>query len=174
MVYNISINKAAQSVQVDFASLPDNVKSHIIEYGIKQKLNDKHSQIKADDKNAAKVVMELVHGLLDDWKAGKVTATRQGSLATPEQKARWDVFFNIMKGRNLNGERIVNKKNMMDIMERNAEVKTEGDVITYREKVLAAVANTTPDASKFLQDYEAAVAQILKPAQLKGEIALEV
>lgn len=174
MVYNIAINKANEIVKVDFDSLPDNVKAHIIEYGIKQKLNDKHSQVKSDEKDCAAQVMTLVNGLIDDWKAGKVVATRTGSTNTPEEKARWDVFFTIMKGRKLNGEAIVNKKNMADVMQRNADEKAEGDVIAYRQKVLEAVANTTEDSAAFLADYEKAVQKLLKPVKIKGEIALDV
>lgn len=43
MIHRIFIRKANKSIDVDFDNLPDHVKAHIVEYGLKQKFNDVHS-----------------------------------------------------------------------------------------------------------------------------------
>lgn len=67
----IHVNKAGESIQVDFEALPENVKAHIIEYGLKQKFNDVHSAEK-DGKTA----MGLVKNLLKRLMAGELTKSR--------------------------------------------------------------------------------------------------
>lgn len=71
----IEISKVGQSVTVDLAALPENIKHELLMYGLKQKLNDVHSSITA--KNTPKPaereaeVMERVNGLLAAWAEGQ-------------------------------------------------------------------------------------------------------
>lgn len=74
MTYSINVNKLNESVAVDFEALPDNAKQYVIEYGLKQIVNDSHSGIK--DKEEVKAVIERK---LQALAEGNITIRRGGS-----------------------------------------------------------------------------------------------
>lgn len=45
MKYTIKINKTGKNVEIDSGELPENVTTFLMEYGLKQLLNDSHSQV---------------------------------------------------------------------------------------------------------------------------------
>ena len=68
---NIFIKKADQSINVDFDTLSKNVQDYIINYGLKQTLNDVHSQLSSENPDD---VMKAVNGRLQQFMAGNVPA----------------------------------------------------------------------------------------------------
>lgn len=71
MTYTIFVKKAGKSFDVDFDKLPEHVKAHIIEYGLKQKFNDVHSA-ESDGTKA----FGLTQNLLERLQAGELTKAR--------------------------------------------------------------------------------------------------
>lgn len=73
-ILSVNVKKCEQIVELDFDSLPQVSKDYLIMYGLKQRLNDCHSQEK-DPKKAWEIVQGVVAGL----KSGEVKATRQAT-----------------------------------------------------------------------------------------------
>lgn len=79
----ITINKTASIVEVDYDNLPDNSKAFILNYGIRQILNDCHSSIIRKDFETneafAKAVSDAVSAKITALAAGDLTIRRGGS-----------------------------------------------------------------------------------------------
>ena len=88
------IRKAGESVTIDFDELAPNVQTFIIEYGLRQKLNDAHSQVDKDDKAA---VMTAVNRVVDAFKSGRIPSGGGSSLDPVEVAARAQLVAFLMK-----------------------------------------------------------------------------
>ena len=171
MIYKIAINKANEAVEVDFANLPENVQKHIIEYGIKQKLNDKHSQIKSDEKDAPALVMELVQALLSDWEAGKVAASRSGGVTSLE-KVIHRLFLVSLEQTKFQGNVIKSQKAAQAMLDKIAKAKFGDDVDAAKAFLIerkAQAKGITPDA--FVAQLEADALAELAPKDIELDLA---
>lgn len=81
---NITINKTNATREIDFDSLPDNAKSFVIEYGLKQLLNDCHSSIARKDYESQEDFEKDVHEKVD----AKITSLKDGSLTIRSASVR--------------------------------------------------------------------------------------
>jgi hypothetical protein len=77
----IPIKKADRSISVDESMLPDHVRAHIFEYGLKQKLNDSVSTLSttgsaSTTKASPDEIFAAVQATLDRLMAGDIRATR--------------------------------------------------------------------------------------------------
>lgn len=81
MSYNILISKTGETLAVDFDAMPEHVKAHIIEYGLKQKLNDAHSQHteKSDPSGYVEKSRAAAAKCLENLMAGELRANRASS-----------------------------------------------------------------------------------------------
>lgn len=79
MTYNIAISKAEATLAVDFATLSPAVQDYVITYGLKQMLNDCHSQVKASDKGAGAIALALAEKKLASLIAGEIRTARAAS-----------------------------------------------------------------------------------------------
>ena len=80
---SIFIPKCGKSVDIDFSALPEVVQQHIIEYGLKQKLNDCHSQFteKSGDKDYQEKAWTMVEKTVEALKAGEIRQAKAGADA---------------------------------------------------------------------------------------------
>lgn len=93
MKYLIAIKKANASVEVDDARLPENSRTHIFEYGLRQKLNDSIASLSREGsatttKATSEEMMADVQGTLDRLYAGDLTAQRGGGVNKVTAAAR--------------------------------------------------------------------------------------
>ncbi len=72
-IFTIYIKKANKSLDIDFDSLPPHVQAHIIEYGLKQKVNDCHAS--EDNPDTA---WALVQALASRLQEGDITKRAGG------------------------------------------------------------------------------------------------
>ena len=77
----IAIKKADRSIDVDESIIPDHVRRHIFEYGLKQKLNDSVSTLSTNGsasttKASADEIFAAVQATLARLVAGDIRATR--------------------------------------------------------------------------------------------------
>jgi hypothetical protein len=68
--FEIYIPKANETFTVNFAALPEQIKIELIAYGLKQKLNDKVSDVKVGEDNAVDIAKGQIEGLLESLQAG--------------------------------------------------------------------------------------------------------
>lgn len=73
MTISINISKADTLLQVNWDAMPENAKAHIIEYGLRQKLNDAGSQFKKDEEGCADKALNAAEAVLEALMAGQVT-----------------------------------------------------------------------------------------------------
>lgn len=92
MIYTINVNKAGKSFPVDFEALPAHVKSHLIEYGLKQKFNDVHSAEKD-----GKLAWELTQNLLGRLQAGELTKGR--SAGSPVDRELDSILIQVVRAK---------------------------------------------------------------------------
>ena len=71
---NIAINKASTSIKVEFDDLPDHVQQFVVEYGLRQILNDCHSGEKDPELAMALVEKKLAAMMAGEIKAGRTSA----------------------------------------------------------------------------------------------------
>lgn len=148
-MFNVLIKKTEQKVNVDFDKLPEHVQQYIIEYGIKQRLNDCHSQIPKGDDTA---VMEAVNKVIDDWNQGIVRAARGGSGQTALEKMVHKILLESMRGIKYSGGVVKTKKQAQDCLDKLAEDKFKGDVEQAKGHILNAIANSLKIKVETLQD----------------------
>lgn len=68
----INISKAGKSLSIDWEALPDVAKSHIIEYGLRQKLNDAGSQFKKGEEGTEANAFAAAETVLEALKKGLI------------------------------------------------------------------------------------------------------
>lgn len=90
--FNIFVNKANRSFAVDFDALPAHVKTHIIEYGLKQKFNDSHAS-ETDGEKAFGLTQNLLERLL----AGELSKTR--SQGSPVERELLSILVQIFRAK---------------------------------------------------------------------------
>ena len=78
-MFNILIKKVQETVEVDFDNLPEISKQYLIEYGLKQRLNDCHSSLTLKDGAKAEDIMQAVHDCLAGLQAGTIRKMREAS-----------------------------------------------------------------------------------------------
>ena len=76
------------TIDIDWDALPDNVKTHIIEYGLRQSLNDRVAGEKVTDEESADNAMALVVKRVDGWHEGIVRTHTGGTVDPVATEAR--------------------------------------------------------------------------------------
>lgn len=94
---NILISKANQTLEVDWDAMPDNAKAFIIEYGLKQKLNDATSSIKKDEENAAALALAASENVLEALMKGNITVRSGKSSMTLEERCLQKAIRTVFK-----------------------------------------------------------------------------
>ena len=69
---NVLISKAEKPIAVDWDAMPDVAKQHIIEYGLRQKLNDAGSQFKKGETDCAANALNAAEAVLSALMDGRV------------------------------------------------------------------------------------------------------
>lgn len=156
MTYSIQINKTNENLQIDFDSFPEHVKNHIIEYGLKQKLNDCHSDVTEVKFPDAVVrvheVTKRVKGLLEGWTSGEIGKQR-ASGGKLERMIEQVLLETLSKS-----SQVKTKKNAQYLMEKHG-----------RDKMLGAMAKSTGKTSEeFLDGITQIALERLNPAPIKG------
>lgn len=172
---DIYIKKADKVVDVDWNAFNDDVKNHIIEYGLKQKLNDAHSHIKASDDKAAELAITEVDRVLSNLYAGNIrpTARRQGQ--TQYSKIWNRLLLKMMSVIQVNGQPLNTQKKAQAVLEKLDEKNADTpDYCATAEIVdlLAQAKNVEPDT--LLQELDDAVQQELNAHQELPAIKIEI
>lgn len=81
--FTIAISKAKTNVEVDFNALPEVSKNYLIAYGLKQRLNDVHSQINAAEENAPALALALVEQAIKALQDGTTRVAGSRVTANP-------------------------------------------------------------------------------------------
>lgn len=71
-MFNILISKADKPLAVDWDAMPEVAKRHIIEYGLRQKLNDAGSQFKKGEAHCAENAFNAAESVLSALMDGRV------------------------------------------------------------------------------------------------------
>lgn len=87
-MFNINISKAKNTLAVDWDNMPQNAKDYIIQYGLKQKLNDCYATVVIGAENPADVAMEAAKAMLENLMAGNITLRTAAAVASLEDKVR--------------------------------------------------------------------------------------
>ena len=102
----INISKADKPVSIDWDSLPKVSQQHIIEYGLRQKLNDAGSQFttkELGEAEAGKRALEVAENVIAALKAGNISQRQSKGSATLEQrmfaKVLRDLWKQVTKGK---------------------------------------------------------------------------
>lgn len=98
--YNIRISKAGKSIEVDFDSLPQVSKDFIIQYGLKQKLNDKGAgetikELGAEEAGSRAWI--LANQIVDGFKEGKITVRNSVGKMTLEERCLQTIIRKVFK-----------------------------------------------------------------------------
>jgi len=93
----IYIPKNETTHNVDVDKLPDVSKDFIFEYGMRQLLNDCHSQIKKDEEGASDLVNGAVEAKLENLYNGIIKRVRTGVSVNPIEKAFTQEVFAIIR-----------------------------------------------------------------------------
>ena len=132
---NITIAKTGQSIEIDFAALPANSQDFIINYGLRQILNDCHSSLtikgwEGDKADFDKAVMEAVEEKFGAIMSGDLTirGTGEPRIVDPVEKevraiARAEIETKL-QGANLSARKI-GKEKMAELLA--AHIEKSGD-----------------------------------------------
>lgn len=85
----VNIAKASKSLSVDWDAMPDNAKQHLIEYGLRQKLNDAGSQFTTKalgEKDAGDKAFAAAQVTLEALMAGEMSVRSAKVMMTLEDK----------------------------------------------------------------------------------------
>ena len=96
----IYLSKSDSTLSVDWDNMPDNAKAHIIEYGLRQKLNDAGSAATVKElgqDEAAAQAKAMAENVLDALMQGKVTVRQAAQSLTSEQRAYNKILKSIFK-----------------------------------------------------------------------------
>lgn len=89
-MFNISIAKSGSILSVDWNAMPENAQRHIIEYGLKQKLNDAGASITKDEEpdevKRLEQKLSVAETVLSALMRGDVTVRQARSGETLEQR----------------------------------------------------------------------------------------
>jgi len=77
--YTINLAKAGTGISVDFSAMPENAQAFVIEYGLRQILNDCASSVKKGEKDAPAIALGLAEKRLAKLMAGDFTRTAGGA-----------------------------------------------------------------------------------------------
>ena len=86
----IYISKSDSTLSVDWDKMPENAQRHIIEYGLRQKLNDAGSAATTKElgkDEAGKQALSMAENVLSALMEGKVTVRSAASSMTLEERA---------------------------------------------------------------------------------------
>lgn len=87
-MFNINISKAKNTLAVDWDVMPQVAKDYIIQYGLKQKLNDCYATVVVGADNPAEVAFSAASEMLANLMAGNITVRTAAAVATLEDKVR--------------------------------------------------------------------------------------
>lgn len=86
MSINIIISKADKPLVVKWDEMPEAAQRHIIEYGLRQKLNDAGSQFKKGEENFAALAFGAAENVLAALMAGQVSVRQSRGTTTLEER----------------------------------------------------------------------------------------
>lgn len=89
----INISKAEKSLTIDWETLPPVAQAHIIEYGLRQKLNDAGSQFKKGEDGTAENAFAAAEAVLDALKKGLIRVNTSISAGEKALLAMAKVFM---------------------------------------------------------------------------------
>lgn len=92
----IYISKADKTLPIDWDSMPENAQRHIIEYGLRQKLNDAGSSAttkELGEVQAGEQALAMAENVLSALMAGNVHVRRAASQMTLEERC----FLKVLK-----------------------------------------------------------------------------
>ncbi len=97
-IINVPVSKLGKSFEIDWDALPQVSKDFIIAYGLKQKLNDGHSQFteKSGDKEYLAKSEAIVESTIEGLMSGNVRLNRAAGMTNEEQLV---VEFLVLKGK---------------------------------------------------------------------------
>lgn len=91
-MFNITISKAKTTLAVDWDNMPQNAKDYIIQYGLKQKLNDCYATLVVGADNPAELALGVATDMLANLMAGNITVRVAAAVASLEDKIRTRVI----------------------------------------------------------------------------------
>lgn len=97
---NVYVSKSDSLLSVDWDKMPENAKAHIIEYGLKQKLNDAGSSATVKNlgpNEAAKQAKAAAENVLAALMRGDVTVRQAARQETLEEREFNKVFKSLCK-----------------------------------------------------------------------------
>lgn len=93
MTILINISKAGKSLSIDWEALPEVAKAHIIEYGLRQKLNDAGSQYKKGEEGTAANAFAAAETVLEALKKGLIRVNTSMDVGEKALLAMAKVFM---------------------------------------------------------------------------------
>ena len=87
-MFTINISKAKNVLNVNWDDMPQNAKDYIIQYGLKQKLNDCYATVVIGADNPAEVAMSAASEMLANLMAGNITVRTAAAVTSLEDKVR--------------------------------------------------------------------------------------
>lgn len=95
----IIVSKADQTLTVDWDAMPENARQHIIEYGLRQKLNDAGSQFTKKElgEEAGKLALGAAENILSELMKGNVSVRQAAVALTLEEREEQKILHAMYK-----------------------------------------------------------------------------
>ena len=157
MTYNILIAKADKTISVDFDAMPENAKRFLIEYGLRQKLNDAGSSATVKElgkEEAGNQAFAMAEASLAALMQGDVSVRRSASGKTLEER----VFTRVLKA----VFKAITKQNISELSDDSDEALLEA-LVEATGKSLAdvtAAIEKRVDAELAIEKQKAAIPSI--------------
>lgn len=136
----IYISKADAFLEVDFDAMPENAKAFIIEYGLKQKLNDKGASATVKDLGpveAGKQAFAMAETSLEALMAGRISVRTAAQTISAEDRISLRVTRSLYKQFiGAKPEDDVSRETLVEVIAKKTEkeVSTIENAITKRVK----------------------------------------
>ena len=142
---NVTIAKTGQAVEVDFAALPANSQEFVINYGLRQILNDCHSSVtragwEGTSEEFAEAIMSAVNAKLSALSTGDLTTRRgSGQPADPvEREALKIAREELTAAVKAKGKRIKQIENFDELVKAHADKNEERLMKEARARIKAS------------------------------------
>lgn len=100
----VYISKAGKSIEVNWDAMPEATQKHIIEYGLRQKLNDAGASAttkELGEKEAGLQAFAAAEVVVAALLEGKITVRSKGASVSFEDKTRLDIIAGLVKKQSL-------------------------------------------------------------------------
>lgn len=148
-MFNIKVSKSDSVLKVDWDSMPENAKTHIIEYGLRQKLNDAGSQFKKDSDNFAALALGAAENVLDALMKGNVHVRQAAASMTLEEREFRKILKALLKKAGLDPE--------ADISVLATKLGKDADIVT---RAIEAKASSNAEVTRKVQALKAGSVEI--------------